>query len=42
MTDNEVLQVIEQAARERATQLDLRGNQLTRLPKSIGQLTNRR
>ncbi|MEQ9357169.1 COR domain-containing protein [Coleofasciculus chthonoplastes] len=40
MTENELLQLIEQAAREEWTELDLSGNNLTVLPPEIGQLTS--
>ncbi|AFY56938.1 leucine-rich repeat (LRR) protein [Rivularia sp. PCC 7116] len=40
MTEEELLQVIEQAAAEGWTELDLSGNELTALPPEIGQLTN--
>jgi len=40
MTEQELLQVIENAAREGATSLDLSGKQLSQLPPEIGQLTN--
>jgi small GTP-binding protein len=40
MTEEELLRVIEQAAQEGATELDLSGNNLTALPPEIGQLTN--
>jgi internalin A len=40
MTEAELLQVIEQAARDGLTKLDLRYNNLSRLPREIGQLTN--
>ncbi len=39
MTEEELLQVIEQAATEGATELDLSGNELTTLPPEIGKLT---
>lgn len=39
MTDEELLQVIEQAAEEGAPELDLSGNNLTALPPEIGKLT---
>ncbi len=39
MTNEELLQVIEQAATEGATELDLAGNKLTALPAEIGKLT---
>ena len=38
MTDEELLQVIEQTAETGATELDLSSNNLTRLPPEIGQL----
>ncbi|MBK1986750.1 leucine-rich repeat domain-containing protein [Sphaerospermopsis aphanizomenoides BCCUSP55] len=40
MTEAELLQVIEKAARDGVTKLDLRFNQLSSLPAEIGQLTN--
>ncbi|MEQ9368576.1 MAG: COR domain-containing protein [Coleofasciculus chthonoplastes F3-SA18-01] len=40
MTENELLQLIQQAAREEWTELDLSGNDLTVLPPEIGQLTS--
>ncbi|MEH2329353.1 leucine-rich repeat domain-containing protein, partial [Nostoc sp.] len=40
MTNEELLQIIEQAARDKKTQLDLSGKGLTTLPPEIGQLTN--
>jgi Leucine-rich repeat (LRR) protein len=39
MTEEELLRVIEQAAQEGATELDLSGNDLTALPPAIGRLT---
>ena len=42
MTEEELLQVIEQAAAEGATELDLSGNELTVLPPEIGKLTQLR
>lgn len=39
MTREELLQVIEQAATEEWTQLDLSGNELTEFPPEIGKLT---
>ncbi|MBE9115073.1 hypothetical protein IQ249_04085 [Lusitaniella coriacea LEGE 07157] len=39
MTEEEVLQVIERAAEESATELDLSGNELAVLPPEIGKLT---
>jgi Leucine-rich repeat (LRR) protein/GTPase SAR1 family protein/CHAT domain-containing protein len=39
MTEEELLQVIEQAAIEGVTELDLSGNELTALPPEIGKLT---
>jgi len=39
MTEAELLERIEQAAKEGATELDLSGNQLTALPPEIGKLT---
>jgi Leucine-rich repeat (LRR) protein len=39
MTEEELLRVIEQAAQEGATELDLSGNNLTALPPEIGKLT---
>ncbi|RAM50807.1 MAG: hypothetical protein C6Y22_14980 [Hapalosiphonaceae cyanobacterium JJU2] len=40
MTEEELLQVIEQAATEGVTELDLSGDKLTTLPPEIGQLLN--
>ena len=40
MTDEELLQIIEQAARDGVKTLDLSGKELTSLPPEIGQLTN--
>ncbi|PHJ69274.1 GTPase [Nostoc linckia z18] len=40
MTNKELLQIIEQAARDKVTELDLSGKGLTTLPAEIGQLTN--
>ena len=40
MTNEEVLQIIEQAAREKATELYLNNNQLSSLPLEISQLSN--
>ncbi|MFM6621944.1 MAG: COR domain-containing protein [Dolichospermum sp.] len=40
MTDQELLQIIEKAARNKETTLDLRNNQLTTLPEAIAQLSN--
>ena len=40
MDEKEVLERIRQAAADKATRLDLYGNQLTSLPAQIGQLTN--
>jgi hypothetical protein len=42
MTDEELLQVIEQAAKKRLTKLDLSGYNLTSLPPEIAQLSNLR
>ncbi|BAY24777.1 Miro domain-containing protein [Calothrix sp. NIES-2100] len=42
MTEQELLQVIEQAAIKGVTELDLSGNRLTALPPEIGQLVNLR
>ncbi|MEH1800375.1 MAG: COR domain-containing protein [Nostoc sp.] len=42
MTNEELLQIIEQAARDKVTKLDLSGKSLTTLPPEIGQLTNLR
>ena len=39
MTTEELLQVIERAAEEGWTELDLSGNELTELPPEIGKLT---
>ena len=38
MTQDELLQIIEKAAAEETTELDLSGNDLTELPPEIGQL----
>ncbi|MFM6012917.1 MAG: hypothetical protein ACKO99_20085 [Dolichospermum sp.] len=40
MTDQELLQIIEKAARNKETTLDLSDNQLTTLPEAIAQLSN--
>ena len=40
MKREEVVEKVERAARERATELDLSRNQLSELPAEIGQLTN--
>ncbi|MEA3324993.1 MAG: leucine-rich repeat domain-containing protein, partial [Euryarchaeota archaeon] len=40
MREEDVLQKIEKAARDRATVLDLQGNYLTTLPPEIGKLTS--
>ena len=40
MTDEELLQIIEQASRNGVVTLNLSGHQLTRLPPDIGRLTN--
>jgi internalin A len=40
MTNEELLQIIEQAVRDKVTELDLSGKGLTTLPPEIGQLTN--
>jgi internalin A len=40
MTNEEVLEVIEQAARDRSTRLNLSGKGLTSIPAEIGQLTH--
>ncbi|MEH2290733.1 MAG: leucine-rich repeat domain-containing protein, partial [Nostoc sp.] len=40
MTNEELLQIIEQAAREKATELNLSNNQLSSLPPEISQLSN--
>ncbi|MEH1867482.1 MAG: COR domain-containing protein [Nostoc sp.] len=42
MTNEELLQIIEQAARDKVTELDLSGKSLTTLPAEIVQLTNLR
>ncbi|MBD2409854.1 GTPase [Nostoc calcicola FACHB-389] len=42
MTNEELLQIIEQAARDKVTELDLSGRGLTTLPAEIGRLTNLR
>jgi internalin A len=40
MTNQELLQIIEKAARNKETRLNLRNNQLTTLPEAIAQLSN--
>ncbi|MBD2681091.1 MULTISPECIES: COR domain-containing protein [Nostoc] len=40
MTNEELLQIIEQAAKDKVTELDLSGKGLITLPAEIGQLTN--
>ncbi|QKQ73750.1 COR domain-containing protein [Nostoc sp. TCL240-02] len=40
MTNEELLQIIEQAVRDKVTELDLSGKGLTTLPAEIGQLTD--
>ncbi|MHC5825101.1 MAG: leucine-rich repeat domain-containing protein, partial [Nostoc sp.] len=40
MTNEELLQIIEQAARDKVTELNLSGEDLTTLPPEIVQLTN--
>lgn len=40
MTNEEVLQLIQQAVQERATVFDIGGNELTEIPSEIGLLTN--
>ncbi|MBG1269240.1 COR domain-containing protein [Nostoc sp. WHI] len=40
MTNEELLQIIEQAAKEKATELDLSNNQLSSLPPEFSQLSN--
>ncbi|MEH2007486.1 leucine-rich repeat domain-containing protein, partial [Nostoc sp.] len=40
MTNEELLQIIEQAVRNKVTELDLSNRGLTTLPGEIGQLTN--
>ena len=40
MTDQELLQIIEKAARNKETTLNLSNNQLTTLPEAIAQLSN--
>jgi internalin A len=42
MTNEELLQIIEQALRDKVTKLDLSGKGLKKLPAEIGQLTNLR
>jgi internalin A len=42
MTNEELLQIIEQAVRDKVTKLDLSGKGLKKLPAEIGQLTNLR
>ncbi|MBN3910255.1 MAG: leucine-rich repeat domain-containing protein [Nostoc sp. NMS1] len=42
MTNEELLQIIKKAARDKATTLNLSGRNLTRLPAEIGQLSNLR
>ena len=39
MTREELLAIIDQAAREGWTELDLRGKEITELPPEIGRLT---
>ncbi len=39
MTKNELLKIIEEAARSNNTSLDLSGMGITKLPEEIGQLT---
>ncbi|NEU81532.1 leucine-rich repeat domain-containing protein, partial [Nostoc sp. UIC 10630] len=40
MTNEELLQIIEQAVKDEVTELDLSNKGLTTLPPKIGQLTN--
>jgi Leucine-rich repeat (LRR) protein len=40
MNEEELLQIIEQAAKEGVTSLDLSGKKLTALPSELSQLTN--
>ncbi|WP_375512957.1 hypothetical protein [uncultured Nostoc sp.] len=40
MTNEELLQIIEKAAREKVTHLDLSGKKLSSLPPEISQLSN--
>lgn len=40
MDENELLQIIEKAVREKAALLDLSGKGITSLPAEIGKLTN--
>lgn len=40
ITNEEVLEIIEQAAKDRGTYLNLCNEDLTALPKEIGNLTN--
>ncbi|MBN3911128.1 MAG: leucine-rich repeat domain-containing protein [Nostoc sp. NMS1] len=40
MTNEELLQIIEQAVRDKVTELDLSRKGLTTLPPEFGQLTN--
>jgi hypothetical protein len=42
MTREELLAIIDQAAREGWTELDLRGKEITELPPEIGRLTTRK
>ena len=42
MTNEELLEIIEQAAKDKVTKLDLSNKDLTTLPSEIGQLTNLR
>ncbi|MEH1832129.1 MAG: hypothetical protein V7L29_08655 [Nostoc sp.] len=42
MTNEELLEIIEQAARDKVTELDLSGKSLKTLPTEIGRLTNLR
>ncbi|MCC5641538.1 hypothetical protein LC607_00910 [Nostoc sp. CHAB 5824] len=40
MTNEELLEIIEQAAKDKVTELDLSSKGLTTLPQEIGKLTN--
>ncbi|MFM5896156.1 MAG: leucine-rich repeat domain-containing protein, partial [Dolichospermum sp.] len=40
MTEAELIRIIKQAAKDEVTELDLSNNQISSLPREIGQLTN--